>query len=110
MSRHYIELKAGERDLLVAIGYDRPLNEFFIIIEALSSRGHTIEQDGDPYLLTSNGHSLGCYRQQLTELNIAVPDTLFTAVEDDAEQQVGNYVVEHFSDGRTRVVVPKGQS
>ena len=42
MSRHYIELKIGERDLLVTLGYDKPLNEFFIIVEALSSRERTI--------------------------------------------------------------------
>ncbi len=47
------------------------------------------------------------FREKVRSFGLLVPESFFQAVEQDAAEQVGNYVVRHFSDGTTKVILPK---
>jgi len=102
MSRHFFdcELQCVVR---VRLGYDRPLNEFFLQIERIGAdpgQGHS------PFLYASvddpfnTGDDLDYYREKLEKLGLVVPESLFQAVEDDATRGIGNRCAQHFADER----------
>lgn len=108
MSRHFFdcELRCAVR---VRLGYDRPLNEFFLQVERVgadSGQGHS------PFLYASvddpfnTGDDLDYYREKLEKLGLIVPESLFQAVEEDAARGVGNRYAQHFADGRIVEGVP----
>lgn len=108
MSRHFFdcELRCAVR---VRLGYDRPLNEFFLQIERIGAdpgQGHS------PFLYASvddpfnTGDDLDYYREKIEKFGLVVPESLFQAVEEDTARGVGNRYVQHFADGRIVEGVP----
>lgn len=108
MSRHFFdgELRCAVR---VRLGYDRPLNEFFLQVERIGAdpgQGHS------PFLYASiddpfnTGDDLDYYREKLEKLGLVVPESLFQAVAEDAARGVGNRYAQHFADGRIVEGVP----
>lgn len=108
MSRHFFdcELRCAVR---VRLGYDRPLNEFFLQVERIGAdpgQGHS------PFLYASiddpfnSGDDLDYYREKIEKLGLVVPQSLFEAVEEDAARGVGNRCAQHFADGRIVEGVP----
>jgi hypothetical protein len=102
MSRHFFdcEMRCAVR---VRLGYDRPLNEYFLQVERIGAdpgQGHS------PFLYASiedpfnSGDDLDYYREKLEKLGLSVPDGLFQAVEEDSARGVGNRCAQHFADGR----------
>lgn len=108
MSRHFFdcELRLMVR---VRLGYDRPLNQFFLQVERLA--GHA-DSDDSPFLYASiddpddSGTSLDYYRGKLEQLGLRVPDSMFDAVAQDAARNAGNRCVQHLPDGRMIEPVP----
>jgi hypothetical protein len=108
MSRHIFECQL-QCAVRVRLGYDRPLNEFFLQVERIGARsdlGHALflyASIHDPF---NTGDDLDYYRHKLEQLGVVVPESLFRAVEEDAARGVGNRCAEHFADGRI-VELPK---
>ena len=108
MSRHFFdcELRCAVR---VRLGYDRPLNEFFLQVERIGadpSQGHSpvlYASIDDPF---NSGDDLDYYREKIEKLGLVVPESLFEAVEEDAARGVGNRCAQHFADGRIVEGIP----
>jgi hypothetical protein len=108
MSRHFFECEL-RCTVRVRLGYDPPLNEFFLQVERV---GAAPMQGHSPFLYASlddhfdGGDDLDYYREKLEKLGLLVPESLFQAVEDDAARGVGNRYAQHFADGRIVEGVP----
>ena len=105
MSRHYYKTQYQEKPIIVMMGYDRPFNGFFMVIE----QAH---QEDDEYIFSNlfdnnpYPNSLNSYKEVLSELGIFIPDEMFLEVEADAEAKMGNKDVYHsIEDGTHRRVV-----
>ncbi|WP_025807857.1 hypothetical protein V8U11_08220 [Pseudomonas chlororaphis] len=106
MSRHHFETIHKGFPITVQLGWDRPLDYFFLVIhkpEALTDSAMSL--DDDDYLY-SNLHErnpfnlhLDYYRQVLRYFGITVPESMFIEVQSDAEMNVGNRDVLHQADG-----------
>ena len=86
----------------VRLGYDRPLDEFFLHIEFRDSGAddeHTLlyASIND---LSANTKKLSYFAGVLANYGIKVPSNLFREVAVDAFCRVGNRYVQHFEDGR----------
>jgi hypothetical protein len=108
MSRHFFDCEL-HCTVRVRLGYDRPLNEFFLQVERIGAdpgQGHS------PFLYASiddpfnSGDDLDYYQEKLEKLGLVVPASLFEAVVADAAGDVGNRCAQHFADGRVVEPVP----
>jgi hypothetical protein len=86
----------------VRLGYDRPLDEFFLHIEF---RDSGVEDDHALLYVSINDSGadtkrLSYFAGVLAKYRINVPRSLFREVAVDAFFRVGNRCVEHFEDGR----------
>ncbi|HCM5830611.1 hypothetical protein [Klebsiella pneumoniae] len=100
MSRHYFATSHKGAPVTVYLGWDRPVQYFFLVIEKSAAR---VEEDDylysnlherDPF-----GHGLDYYRDVLRHFQIVVPESMFTEVQRDADNHVGNRIVIHQVDG-----------
>ncbi len=116
MSRHYFETARGDQSIRVTLGYDRPLEYFYLTVEVISD-SESIEMSDDEDeagFIYSNLEDaelpfgqcthLDYYRRKLRELGISVPESMFRETECDAINHVGNRVVRHLQDGTTETV------
>jgi len=106
MSRHYFKTAHKGFPITVVIGWDRPVNYFFMFIEKpaeLIDDAMKVESEDflyhnlherDPF-----GHDLDYYRSVLHHFQINVPESMFTEVQLDMERHTGNRVADHQSDG-----------
>ena len=94
MSQHYFQTIYGSRPVCVTLGWDRPLHEYFMLIEYDDGKG-----EADPEVLYTylrdHQRSLEDYRQTLVELGLNVPETMFDEVSRDRASNVGNRIVSH---------------
>lgn len=114
MSVHTLEIKHMDRPLRVTLGWDRPCQGFFMTLlyldgqPAFPERAALDEDDEDyddePWVyhnmfdLELGGRqpaSLDHFMAKLGEFEIEVPDAMIAAVQEDAQLNVGNRVVEH---------------
>jgi hypothetical protein len=101
MSRHHLRTVRAGSPLLVVVGYDRPLNEFF-----LQLWDDDPEADADTPVYSSLDEPAADWRdiatvvRRLEELDVAVPHSMIDAVVADGVQRAGNRIVEHALDGR----------
>jgi hypothetical protein len=100
MSQHFFQATLNSRPVQVVIGWDRPLQGFFMTIERLDAA------DDEAEVLFDNARSslrfprsLTVFRKKLAELGIKPPAGLFHAVTADARCGVGNRIVTHFKGG-----------
>lgn len=106
MSRHYFATSHKGFPITVYLGWDRPMQYFFLVIEKPADLvDETMQVEDDDYLYSNLheddpfGHGLDYYRCVLQHFQIAVPESLFTAVQHDAEGNAGNRVDDHQADG-----------
>ncbi len=119
MSQHYFNTQRNGHDVSITLGYDRPLDKYFLNVEqegvdsddAIDSGGQILNDQAVFYIslydLNAPVDDMDYFREKLKSLGLIVPESLFLAVEEDAVEHVGNYVVRHFADGRTEVLHPK---
>ncbi|MFT0546134.1 hypothetical protein ACMHYO_07220 [Allopusillimonas ginsengisoli] len=102
MSRHYFDTIHEGFPIIVLLGWDRPMNYFFLVIKkptALIENTMKIEdlysnlQESDPF-----NHDLDYYREVLRHFQILVPKSMFIEVQRDVERNIGNRVVKHQAD------------
>ncbi len=100
MSQHSIETTdANGRAVTVIIGYDRPLNYVFCLVEL-----RNIEPDIEDWLLYNNladpkvgtrQQDVGYFKSVLDNMGISVPMAMFEQVEADQAGRVGNREVRY---------------
>jgi len=99
MSRHYFDTFHKGFPVTVLVGWDRPMNYFFLVIKkptGLVENTMTFDdlysnlQEIDPF-----NHDLDYYREVLRHFQILVPESMFIEVQRDCERHIGNRVVKH---------------
>ncbi|OZC34936.1 hypothetical protein B9Q17_00095 [Marinobacter vinifirmus] len=94
MSRHFFKTLYQGKPATVLLGYDQPLNGFFMVIEEDG-------QESDEYIYSnlfdevSHPSTLEPYRKRLNELGIFVPIEMIMEVEADGAARMGNKNVYH---------------
>ncbi len=103
MSRHYFDTFHKGYPINVVLGWDRPMEYFFLVIEEQNTSAdnpmtfdllYSNLQESDPF-----NHDLDYYREVLRHFQIDVPESMFIEVERDRERNTGNRVVKHQADG-----------
>lgn len=101
MSRHHLRTVRGTSRLLVVIGYDRPLNEFFLQLwddaPAAEAEEPAYSSLDEP---EADWRDIATVIRRLEELDVPVPRSMIDAVVADGVQRAGNRIVEHAPDGR----------
>jgi len=108
VSQHSVHIRYRDREVVVVAGYDRPLNDLFLQV-----LGHEdAPQATEEYVLYSSLHEpqrdwtdINTVSDKLTELGIAVPDSLLEAVYLDQLFHVGNRMVRHHIDQPPEVLL-----
>ena len=103
MSRHHLRTVRGTSPLLVVMGYDRPLNEFFLQLwddapgaEAEEPAYSSMDEPA------ADWRDIATVVRRLEELDIPVPRSMIDAVVADSIRRAGNRIVEHAPDGGVR--------
>lgn len=100
MSRHHLRTARGAGPVLIVMGYDRPLNEFFL---QLWDDGPEAEADEPAYSSldepAADWRDIATMVRRLEELDVAVPRSMIDAVVADGVHRAGNRIVEHALDG-----------
>jgi hypothetical protein len=100
MSRHHLRTVRNGRPWLVVVGYDRPLNEFFL---QLWDDAPGADADEPAYSSlhepAADWRDIATVLQRLAELGIEVPGSMIDAVVADSVRRAGNRIVEHAPDG-----------
>jgi hypothetical protein len=118
MSQHFFHAVVEGHPVQVMMGWDRPLQGYFMSIERTDLPPVTLAESGDDAaarpledefedelvwdsmsLPNPFPRSLAVFRAKLAELGIRPPAGLFEAVEADARVNAGNRVVTHFAGG-----------
>lgn len=103
MSRHYFGTFHKGSPITVVLGWDRPMDYFFLVIEEETNSAdnpmafdllYSNLQESDPF-----NHDLDYYRGVLRHFQIGVPENMFIEVERDRERNTGNRVIKHQADG-----------
>lgn len=123
MSRHYFDTEFKNCPVQVVLGYDRPLDCFFLTVmydpppaggaslpPGAPGRGDAINDNR--LIVYSNladpagafNHDLDYYRAKLSALGISVPESMFRETEQDAVRRAGNRQVQHHADGRIETI------
>lgn len=108
MSRHMFDTQYQGRPIQVVLGWDRPLQGFFMAIEWTDLDPEKAADDEPLFLFdnlderVSHPPTLDAYRRKLAELGIEVPSSMFEAAEADQRLDIGKRDVVHLSDGRVQ--------
>ena len=114
MSQHIFQKNSGAQTVRVVLGYDRPLNYFFLTVQRLNSSSAPspfgAPSDDDDGFLYSNlsdpdagfRADLQYYRDRLKQLAITIPERMFDEVTADAANRVGNRVVRYLANGEMK--------
>lgn len=101
MSRHHLRTVRGTSSVLVVMGYDRPLNEFFL---QLWDDAPGPEPEEPAYSSmdepATDWRDITTVVRRLEELDVPVPRSMIDAVVADSVHRAGNRIVEHALDGR----------
>ncbi len=101
MSRHYFQTTYAEKPVEVLMGFDRPLNGFFMVIDYLNEPENDEDDEDDGYIYSNmwekNPHpdSLTPYLEKLAELDISIPAEMIQEIEIDGAFKTGNKHVRH---------------
>lgn len=103
MSRHHLRTAESGVPTLVVMGYDRPLNEYFL---QLWADGPGADADEPTYSSldepAADWRDIATVIRKLGDLGVQVPRSMIDAVVADGVQRAGNRIVEHAPDGRSR--------
>lgn len=108
MSQHIYRSTYGGRPVTIYMGWDRPLQGFFLVIESEGVDGYVYSNLDDPELVSCGGlpATLGHFTVKLNELGLVVPQNIVQQVELDATNNVGNRRV--FYDAAGNVLASEG--
>lgn len=101
MSQHNFVTTHDTRPVNVILGWDRPLGQYFLVIERLDAT----DDDSDDILYSNLNErdpfskDLSFFKKKLEELTIQAPDRMFVEVEHDRRVNAGNRYVWHEIDG-----------
>lgn len=100
MSRHHLRTIRNGRPWLIVMGYDRPLNEFFLQLWD-DTPGVDAEEPAysSLYEPAADWRDIATVLRRLGELGIEVPRSMTDAVVVDSVQRAGNRIVEHTTNG-----------
>lgn len=106
MSQHLFETHHQGFPITVILGWDRPMQCFFLVIKKPAELIGGPKYVYDDEVLYSNlyddspfNHDLEYYSDVLRHFQIVVPASMFAEVVRDAIRSVGNRVVKHEADG-----------
>lgn len=98
MSRHYFQTTYAGKPAEVLMGFDRPLDGFFMIIDYLDEP----EDDNEDHYIYSNMReknphppTLTPFLEKLAELDISIPAEMIQEIEIDGAFKTGNKNVRH---------------
>ncbi len=103
MSQHIIHHQYQGETIIITLGWDRPLQGFFMVICALkrSGQGYLYSNLDDPNLISCNGlpSSLDYFLKKLAALGLTIPPSMIESVQLDGILNMGNRVVYYPTDG-----------
>ncbi|WP_396334093.1 hypothetical protein [Burkholderia anthina] len=95
MSSHTHRTSHRGRAVRIQAGWDRPLQQYYLIVEILNPAEADAEEDGYLYSNLSDQGAWGCrdlsyFERKLTELGLIVPSALLDGVRADCANNVSN--------------------
>lgn len=104
MSQHVFESQHQGKQISILMGWDRPLQGFFMVIEVNDSEDYLYTNLDDPKLAPFHGlpASLDHFIEKLGELGLAIPARMMQEIQDDAFANAGNRYVRYAPDGTVR--------
>lgn len=116
MSQHILNTVCQGRPVRVMLGWDRPLQYFFLLVEALdeewaAEHDSSIETDVNGFVYCNLDddsvpepvdEQLTYLSGRLVGLGISAPESMFSNVEEDRQKHVGKRQVVYQSDGNWR--------
>lgn len=101
MSQHVCPSVYQGQPVTIALGFDRPLQGFFLSVELVEAEGFVYSNLNDPKLIYHGGlpDSLAPFIEKLDELGLSVPQIMIEQVELDGANNVGNRFVMYDQDG-----------
>jgi hypothetical protein len=105
MTQHYYPTEHQGKPATIMMGWDRPLQGFFMVIEDSQNRGEYIYSNlDDPELIQFGGlpPCLDHFLAKLQALGLSVPDVMLNAIELDAALNEGNRRAEYNRDGSVK--------
>lgn len=92
MSQHIYPSSYKGLPITILMGWDRPLQGFFMVIELEEAEGLIYSNLDDPKLIPFGGlpDSLEHFSEKLDELGLSVPQAMIEQIELDAAANVGN--------------------
>jgi hypothetical protein len=111
MSQHHFNTEFKGQPCKVMMGWDRPLQGFFMTIEQADSDGETdfiYSNLDDPALFPFNGlpQTLEYFQEKLDELGLTLPPLMIKEINKDAARNVGNRFVTYDQDGNPNEDIP----
>lgn len=100
MSQHrYETLLPGGTQASVLMGWDRPLQRFFLVVDPASGDEYLYSNLDDP---DADGQPLAYFVERLSALGVQVPTRMLQEIELDRRNNVGNRQVEYSAEGGMR--------
>lgn len=103
MSQHVLRTEHNGRPVTVQLGWDRPLQQFYLVVSC-DQAGSGADDEDFIYSNLADPQALDCkdldyFEQKLQELNISVPKSMLREVWNDAGFNVANRHVTYQKDG-----------
>lgn len=105
MSQHKFITTRGDSEIIVTMGWDRPLQGFFMTIMEVESKppiaGEAENEDEPVYLFNSldqhdsHPREISGYLFELIDREIVIPQEMLDELLSDSTHNVGNKIVEH---------------
>lgn len=104
MSQHCYQSTYQGQPITILMGWDRPLQGFFMVIHEEEKEDYVYTNLEDPTLFSCSGfpHSLDHFQQKLIELRLSVPALMIQEIKKDAVANMGNRYVIYEHDGSVR--------
>lgn len=105
MSQHVFASEYQGKPISILMGWDRPLQGFFMVIEVDGADEYIYTNLDDPTLAPFHGlpDSIDHFVEKLGELGLALPARMVQEIQNDSLANVGNRYVTYEQDGTVRV-------
>ncbi len=92
MSQHTFNTSYKGQPVKILMGWDRPLQGFFLVIQKVNAKSSLIYSNLDDENLEPDGLSrdLGYFQNKLKQLGIFVPEQMWDEIKSDKLDNVGN--------------------
>ncbi|HET9645872.1 MAG TPA: hypothetical protein VFP68_21520 [Burkholderiaceae bacterium] len=101
MSQHYFQTTCKGEPVWVLMGWDRPLQGYFLMIEAIQRDAYIYSNLEDPKLRQCFGlpPALDYFLGKLRELGVEVPARMIDEIKSDGDKDLGHRHVVYDADG-----------